>query len=71
MNSNERSDSGVTGLERDVPTTPADVATLRGLRLATSSWLLLSPAELEVLIPPGALQRRPPTSSNATPFKLD
>ena len=57
-------------LTRDVPTTAEDVEALRRLRYETSSWFALSPAELEALIPAGALDRRPVTRSDARPFAL-
>ncbi len=64
------SDSDAIDLERDVPTTVEDVAVLRRLRRETPSWFSLTPAEIEALIPEGALERRPPIRSDAQPFTL-
>ena len=57
-------------LGRDVPTTAEDVAVLRRLRAETPGWFSLTPAELLVLLPGDALDRRPPTSPTARPFVL-
>lgn len=57
-------------LGRDVPTTAEDVAVLRRLRAETPGWFSLTPAELLVLLPGDALDRRPPTSATARPFVL-
>ena len=70
MNSNARSESLPIDLERDVPTTAEDVEALRRVRRETPSWLLLPPDVVESLLPAGALDRRPTTSANATPFEL-
>jgi hypothetical protein len=70
MNSPANSDDRPIDLDRDVPTSAADIEMLRRLRRETPSWLLLSPAEVEALIPEGALERRPPTPSTAKPFVL-
>ncbi|MCC7035172.1 MAG: hypothetical protein IT179_20320 [Acidobacteria bacterium] len=71
MNSNNPSDPVLLDLERDLPTTPEDVRVLRDLRRRTSSWLDLSADEVEALIPPGALEQRPPPSSRRRPFSLE
>lgn len=57
-------------LSADVPTTAEDVAVLRRLRMDSPGWLSLTTAELLALLPPDALDRRPPTSANARPFVL-
>jgi hypothetical protein len=57
-------------LSHDILTTAEDVEALRRLRRETPSWFLLSPAELEALIPARALDRRPVMSSAARPFTL-
>ena len=57
-------------LGRDVPTTKEDVEALRQLSRATPSWLLLTPAEIEAMVPEGALDRRPVTTPRARPFTL-
>ena len=59
MNSRGRADSASIDLQRDVPTTAEDIEILRRLRRETPSWFSLTPAELEALIPEGALDRRP------------
>jgi hypothetical protein len=70
VNSNAGSDGPDFDLARDVPTTPEDVDTLWRLGRATASWLSLTPAEIEALIPDGALDRRPPMRADAKPFTL-
>jgi hypothetical protein len=35
------------------------------------SWLDLGADEIEALLPPGLLERRPPTSSRRRPFSLE
>ncbi len=70
MSSPGPSDARPLDLDRDVPTTAADIENLRRLRAETPSWLLLPPAELEALIPAGALDDRPPTPATAKPFTL-
>jgi hypothetical protein len=57
-------------LQRDVPTTAADVEILRRLRRETPSWFSLSATEFEALVPQGALDRRPVTRPDAHPFTL-
>jgi hypothetical protein len=57
-------------LDRDVPTTPEDVAVLLRLRADTPGWFSLTPADLLTLLPPDALDRRPPTPPTARPFVL-
>jgi hypothetical protein len=57
-------------LLRDVPTTADDVEALRRLRRDTLSWFSLSPAEFEVLVPEGALDRHPVMRPGARPFTL-
>ena len=71
MNSNDPSERAPLELERDLPTTPEAVRVLRELRRRTPSWLDLGADEVEALIPPGALERRPPTSSRRRPFSLE
>jgi hypothetical protein len=70
MSSPGPTDARPLDLDGDVPTTAADIENLRRLRAETSSWLLLPPAELEALIPDGALDDRPPTPATAKPFPL-
>ena len=70
MSSSEPSSRNRLDLEADVPTTQADVEALRRLRRDTPSWLYLTPAELEELLPADALDRRPATPASATPFEL-
>ena len=70
MSSNRPSDSTSLNLERDVPTTREDVEALRRLRRETPSWLLLPPEVIDGLLPADALDRRPTTSRQATPFEL-
>jgi hypothetical protein len=62
---------GVVDFARDVPTTAEDVRVLRWLRRQTPSWLTLSAEEIEALIPPDALRRRPPTPPWRRPFTLE
>ena len=70
MSSPEHSETGPLDLHRDVPTTAADIAAFRRLRQETPSWLLLSPAEIDALIPENALDARPTTPAGARPFTL-
>jgi hypothetical protein len=70
MSSPEPFDARPLDLDRDVPTTAADIETLRRLRTETPRWLLLPADEIEALIPDGALDRRPPTPVTAKPFTL-
>jgi hypothetical protein len=70
MSSPNPDEDGVIDLPRDVPTTVADVEVLRRLRRETPSWLLLSPAEFESLVPDGALDRHPVMRPDACPFTL-
>lgn len=70
MSSPRVADEGLIDLQRDVPTSAEDVEVLRRLRVTTPSWFSLSPAEFEALVPEGALDRRPPTRSDAHPFTL-
>jgi hypothetical protein len=71
MSSFAHSDEGRLDLERDVRTTPADVAALRRLRDQAPSWFSLSTSELLAMMPPGALDRRLPMQRDARPFTLD
>ena len=57
--------------QRDVPTTPDDTKALGELRRSVPGWLQLSADEIEALLPPGALERRPPMRADPTPFQLD
>jgi len=70
MSSSRFADGGIIDLPRDVPTTAEDVEVLRRLRGETSSWFSLSPAELEALVPEGALDRHPVMRPDARPFTL-
>ena len=70
MSSTGHSDRPPLDLAADVPTTAADVDALRRAGGQTKSWLSLTPAELEALIPEGALERRPPIRADAQPFTL-
>jgi len=65
-----RADEDPIDFQRDVPTTAEDVEVLRRLRRETPSWFLLSAAELEALIPEGALDRHPVMRADARPFTL-
>jgi hypothetical protein len=57
-------------LAKHVPTTRTDIDVLRRLRNETPSWLSMSTAEVEALLPDGALDRRLATSPQARPFVL-
>jgi hypothetical protein len=70
MSSLRFADDGMLDLPRDVPTTAEDVEVLRRLRRETKSWFSLSPAELEALVPEGALDRHPVIWAHARPFTL-
>lgn len=70
MSSRGYAETDAIDLQRDLPTTVEDVEALRRLRRETPSWFSLSPAQLETLIPEGALDRRPVTRSDARPFTL-
>jgi len=70
MSSRGHADSASIDLQRDVPTTAEDIEILRRLRRETPSWFSLTPAELEALIPEGALDRRPAMRPDARPFVL-
>jgi hypothetical protein len=70
MSSPRFADEGVIDLPRDVPTTAEDVEVLRRLRRETPSWFSLSSAELEALVPEGALDRHPVMRPDARPFTL-
>jgi len=70
MNSRERSDPREVDFARDAPTTADDVSVLRALSHAPASWFLLSPEEIDALIPEGALAARPPIRADASPFTL-
>ena len=61
----------VIDLDRDLPVTPADVAALRQARRELPSWLDLDYRELEALLPPDALDRRPTAKAGWRPFTLD
>jgi hypothetical protein len=71
VSSNNPSEPVLLDLERDVPTTADDVRALRELRRRTPPWLELGAEEIEALLPPGALERRPPTSPRRRPFSLE
>jgi hypothetical protein len=70
MSSHNCDSAGPLDLERDVPTTAEDVASLRNLRREVPSWFSLTVAEFEALVPPGALDQRPVTRPDARPFTL-
>ena len=70
MSSHRFADDGVLDLRRDVPTTAEDIEVLRRLRRETPSWFVLSPAQIEELIPTGALDRRPAMRPDVSPFTL-
>ena len=70
MSSSEHSDAQDLDLASGVRTTGDDVAALRRIRANTLSWLSLTAAEIEALIPEGALERRPPMRADARPFTL-
>lgn len=70
MSSHELDNDVPLDLASGVPTTAEDVVALRRLRREVPSWFSLSPAEIEALVPPGALDRRPVTKPDAPPFTL-
>jgi hypothetical protein len=70
MSSSERSDPSDFDIARDGPTAAADVDALRRMRRETAPWFSLTTAEIEALIPEGALDRRPPMRPDAKPFTL-
>jgi hypothetical protein len=70
MSSHKSADDTIVDFARDVPTSAADVAVLARLRRDTPSWFSLSAAQLEALIPEGALDRRPVMRPDARPFTL-
>ena len=70
MSSRESAERDMIDLQRDLPTTPEDVESLRRLRRETPSWFFLSPVEFEALVPEGALDRRRVTRQDARPFTL-
>lgn len=70
MSSRRSADDGGIDLRRDVPTSAEDVEVLGRLRRETPSWFSLSPAQLEALIPEGALDRHPVMRPDARPFTL-
>lgn len=71
MSSNAASDAPWwLDLESAVPTTPADIEALRRVKRDTPTWLLLTPAEIDALLPSDALDRRSVTAASATPFEL-
>jgi hypothetical protein len=70
VSSNERSESAAIDIARDVRTTKEDVDALNRASKETPSWLRLSWDALEALLPPDALNRRPPTPATAKPFEL-
>jgi hypothetical protein len=70
MSCRAHSEDDQLDLERDVPTTAADVAALRRLRYEAASWLSLTASQLQAILPPGALRDRPPIRHDARPFTL-
>jgi hypothetical protein len=70
MSSSETSDQHSIDLERDAPTTAADIAMLRRMRRETPTWFSLPAETIETLIPRDALDRRPATRADARPFTL-
>jgi hypothetical protein len=70
MSSHEPSESAALDLGRDVPTTATDVEVLRRLRREAPPWFSFTAAELDALIPEGALDRRPVMRADAVPFTL-
>jgi hypothetical protein len=70
MSSHEPSEPAALDLDRDVPTTPTDVEVMRRLRREAPPWFAFTAAELDALIPEGALDRRPVVRANAEPFTL-
>jgi hypothetical protein len=73
MRSNGLSDDEhpLLDLARDIPTTPEDVRVLSMLRRQSANWLDLPVAQIEAMIPAGALERRPPAPATRRPFTLD
>jgi hypothetical protein len=63
-------DTRAIDLERDVPTSPDDIAVLRRLRGESPSWFSLTPGEIDALLPDGARTRRPAIREDAKPFTL-
>jgi hypothetical protein len=57
-------------LERDHLVTAQDVLVLRDLRRRLPSWFSLTPAQLEAMVPNGALERRATTPAAMPPFTL-
>jgi hypothetical protein len=69
MSSNDISE-WLIDLDHDLPTTSADREALRRTSHEVASWLDLDPADLERLLPPEALDRRPTARDAWTPFSL-
>jgi hypothetical protein len=66
------------GSSDDLPLDPADLAAspdevrvLRALRAERPSWFDLSPEEIDALLPPSLLDRRPPAPPDRRPFTLE
>jgi hypothetical protein len=70
MSSHRSANKDAIDLQRDVPTTAEDVEVLRRLRREAPSWFLLSPVQLEALLPQEALDRRAVMRPDARPFTL-
>ena len=58
-------------LDRGLPVTQEDIAVQRRLRLESPSWLELDWRELDAMLPPDALDRRPVARESWAPFSLD
>ena len=58
-------------LDRGLPVTQEDSAVQRRLRLESRSWLELDWCELDAMLPPDALDRRPVARDSWAPFSLD
>jgi hypothetical protein len=68
VSSSKPSEPDFLDLASDVATTAGDVEVLRRLRRETPTWLSLSSAEIDALIPDGALRRKPLIRADARPF---
>ena len=70
MNSNDSADDLPLD-PGDLAASPDEVRVLRALRAERPSWFDLSPDEIDALLPPSLLDRRPPAPRNRKPFTLE
>ncbi len=70
MNSNGSSDDLPLDLA-DLAASPEEVRVLRALRAEHPSWFDLGPSEIDALLSPSLLDRRPPARPDRTPFTLE